>query len=95
MSHLYTKKAHVCNQLTESFDHLLSDVLRILKRGLGDRKTWATFLMDLSKAFDCLSHEPSLAKIEANGLSGDVFLFIQLYLQERHQRVKITSKSSD
>ena len=51
--------------------------------------------MDLSKAFDCLSHELLLAKLEAYGLSKDALLLIQDYLQGRFQRVKINSKFSE
>ena len=51
--------------------------------------------MDLSKAFDCLSHELLLAKLEAYGLSRDALLLIQDYLQGRFQRVKINSKFSE
>ena len=51
--------------------------------------------MDLSKAFDCLSHELLLAKLEAYGLSKDALLLIQDYLQGRFQRVMINSKFSE
>ena len=51
--------------------------------------------MDLSKAFDCLSHELLLAKLEAYGLSRDALLLIQDYLQGRFQRVKMNYKFSE
>ena len=51
--------------------------------------------MDLSKAFDCLSHELLLAKLEAYELSRDALLLIQDYLQGRFKRVKIYSKFSE
>ena len=51
--------------------------------------------MDLSKAFDCLSHELLLAKLEAYGVSRDALLLLQDYLQGLYQRVKINSNFSD
>ena len=50
--------------------------------------------MDLSKVFDCPSHELLLAKLEAYGLSRDALSLIQDYLQARFQRAKINSMFS-
>ncbi len=45
--------------------------------------------IDLSKAFDFLSHEPLIAKLSAYGFSNNVCNFIFNYLSNWQQRVKI------
>ena len=50
--------------------------------------------MDLSKAFDCLSHELLIAKLSAYGFSPSALRLIHSYLSERKQRVKINGSFS-
>ena len=45
--------------------------------------------MDLSKAFDCLPHDLILAKLSAYGLSVNACDFLNSYLSNRKQRVKL------
>ena len=42
--------------------------------------------MDLSKAFDCLSHEFLIAKLEAYDFSENSLHFIYSYLKNRKQQ---------
>ena len=51
--------------------------------------------MDLSKAYDCLSHDLIIAKLEAYGLDTKTLRFIFDYLSCRKQRTKIGSTYSD
>ena len=46
-------------------------------------------MTDLSKAFDCLSHELLIAKLEAYGFDEKSLKLIYNYLSNRKQRVKI------
>ena len=46
-------------------------------------------LMDLPKAFDCLPHELILAKLSAYDLSANACDFLNSYLSNRKQRVKV------
>ena len=50
--------------------------------------------MDLSKAYDCISHDLLLAKLAAYGFSLDSLRFMEDYLKSRKQRVKLGSKLS-
>ena len=50
--------------------------------------------MDLSKAYDCLSHDLIIAKFEACGLSKSSLSLLLDYLTSRKQRVKIGSSYS-
>ena len=47
--------------------------------------------MDLSKAYDCLPHDLTIAKFEAYGLSKSSLSLLLDYLTSRKQRVKIGS----
>ena len=51
-------------------------------------------LMDLSKAFDCISHELLIAKLRAYGFGNDSLRLIFDYLTPRKQRVRINSTYS-
>ena len=61
-----------------------------------DKRSYAGVLLtDLSKAFDCINHELLLAKLHAYGFSLESLTFIQSYLSNRIQMVKINSSFSD
>ena len=47
--------------------------------------------MDISKAFDCLPHDLTIAKQHAYGLDLDSVRLIRSYLSNRHQRIKLES----
>ena len=53
-----------------------------------------TSLMDLSKAYDCLSHDLLIAKLEAYGLDVDSLNFLLDYLSLRKHRTKVGSSYS-
>ena len=50
--------------------------------------------MNLSKAYDCLSHDPLITKLEAYGFDFNSLCLMYSYLDCRHQRVKIGSHRS-
>ena len=51
-------------------------------------------LTDLSKAFDCLNHEPLIAKLEAYGFGYSALAFISSYLPGRKHRTKVKNHFS-
>ena len=55
------------------------------------RKFTGTILMDLTKAYDCLRHDLSIAKLEAYGLHNGSLNFLLDYLTFRRQRTKVGS----
>ena len=59
------------------------------KKDLDKQQYVGAVLMDLSKAFDCLPHDLITAKPSAYGLSVDACDFLNSYLSNRKQRVKL------
>ena len=47
--------------------------------------------MDLSKAFDSISHDLLIAKLHAYGFSIDTVTFFYSYLKRRNQNVKVNN----
>ena len=64
------------------------------KRAVDNGKVFGILLTDLSKAFDCLSHELLLVKLHAYGFSLSVLRLIYSYLANRKQRTKVNSSYS-
>ena len=50
---------------------------------------FGALLTDLSKAFDCLDHEPLIAKLNAYGFSLPALKLVHDYLSNRKQRTKV------
>ena len=64
------------------------------KKAIDSNKVFGAILTDLSKAFDCISHDLLIAKLHAYGLSLPALKMIQDYLQNRKQRTRIGSSYS-
>ena len=52
-------------------------------------------LMDLSKAYDCITHDLLIAKLAPYGFDHCSLLLIYSYLSNRKQRIKVGSEFSD
>ena len=74
--------------------HCLLFMLEKWKRAVDNGKVFGIWLTDLSKAFDCLSHELLLAKLHAYGFSISALRLIYSYLANRKQKTKINSSYS-
>ena len=59
------------------------------KRAIVENLQIAIVLMDLSKAFDCISHDSLIGKLYSYGLSEETTTFFYSYLKRRGQRVRI------
>ena len=64
------------------------------KRSIDKGDASGALLTDMSKAFDCLSHELLIAKLEAYGFSYHALKLIHNYFTMRFQRVRINSHYS-
>ena len=62
---------------------------------MDQKKLSAIILLDMSKAFDSISHKILLAKLQDVGASHSTIQWFRSYLNERRQVVKITSAVSE
>ena len=66
-------------------------MLEIWKEATDNNKAFGALLTDLSKAFDCLSHDLLIAKLHAYGIDIDSLNILQDYLSNRKQKTKVDS----
>ena len=69
-------------------------MLEKLKTSLDKGMCTGILLTDLSKAFDCISHELLIAQLYAYGFTKNSLSLVNDYLSERKQRTKIQNKYS-
>ena len=62
------------------------------KKSVDNGGAFGALFTDLSKAFDCLSHELLIAKLDAYGFDKNALKLVNSYLSNRKQRVKINGK---
>ena len=60
-----------------------------MKEARGNNKVCAAFLIELSKAFDCLLHDLLIAKLHAFGFDLKSLRVIHAYLDDRIQVTKV------
>ena len=72
-----------------STQHCLLFMLESLKKALDKGLSTGILLTDLSKAFDCISHDLLIAKLHAYGFSRKSLHLVHDYLRERKQRTRI------
>ena len=77
-----------------SAQHCLVSMLEKWKSAIDNKMSFGALLTDLSKAFDCLSHDLLIAKLNAYGFSLAALRLVQNYLTNRKQRTKINSEYS-
>ena len=77
-----------------SAQHSLLPMLEKWKSAADNNKVFGALLSDLSKAFDCLSHDLLIAKLSAYGFSMAALRLVQNYLSNRIQRTKINTEYS-
>ena len=77
-----------------SAQHCLVSMLEKWKSATDNKKSFGAFLTDLSKAFDCLSHNLLIVKLNAYGFSMSALRYVHSYLKDRMQRRKINSEYS-
>ena len=66
-------------------------MIKKCKNALDNKKHAGAILTDLSKAFDCITHELLIAKLEAYGFDKSALKFIHRYITERKQRTNVNN----
>ena len=77
-----------------SSSHVLIRLVENRKKELDNKKYVGAILMDLSKAFDCISHELLIAKMDAYGFSENALTFFFSYLKRQKQSFQINNTYS-
>ena len=73
---------------------LMLSMIEMWRKAIDEHKVAGAILTDLSKAFDCLSHDLLIAKLEAYGFDKPALKLIRDYLKNRKQRTKVGSSYS-
>ena len=74
--------------------HCLITLIEKWKKSVDNGGVFGALFTDHSKAFDCLSHELLIAKLDAYGFDKSALKLVNRYLSTRKQRVKINDKYS-
>ena len=77
-----------------SVHHCLVSMLEKWKSATDNKKLFGALLTDLSKAFDCLSHDLLIVKLNVYGFNMSALRFVHSYLKNRMQRTKVNSEYS-
>ena len=77
-----------------SAQNCLLAMLEKWKSSVDKGKAFGVLLTDFSQAFDWLSHELIIAKLNAYGFSLSALKLMQSYLSERKQRTKVNQAYS-
>ena len=64
------------------------------KKNSWQRKCVSTSFLDLTKAFDTINHDLSLAKLKAYGFSLNALKLMHSYLNNKKQQVQMNNKLS-
>ena len=78
-----------------STNHVLLRLFENWKAALDSNLFTGTVLMDLSKAFDFIPHDLVKAKLHAYGFHFETLTFLNSYLRNRKQCIKINNICSD
>ena len=68
--------------------HCLITPIVKLKKSVDNAGVFGALFTDHSKAFDCLSHELLIAKLDAYGFDKSALKLENIYLSNRKQRIK-------
>ena len=82
-------------QESYSTQYVLIRLLEEWRENLDNNFTVGEVLMDLSKAFDCITHNLLIAKLSAYGLNGNALKYIYAYLKNSKQCVRVNNVCSD
>ena len=74
--------------------HCLITLTEEWKKSVDNSGAFGALFTDPPKAFDCLSHELLIAKLDAYGFDKNALKLVNSYLSNRKQRVKINDKYS-
>ena len=72
----------------------VQQLLSFLSNAFNDRNQLDVIYLDISKAFDTVSHPHLLTKLSSFNIGGEVWLWFQAYITNRRQYVSINNSNS-
>ena len=78
-----------------STSHALNYSVAHIESLLKEKKHVLGIFLDLSKAFDTISHDKLLSKLSCYGIRGNALKLIESYLSNRSQYVSVLNENSD
>ena len=91
---LITTHVSLCFGEGYSTQHVLARLIEERRKNLDDDYIVGGVLMDLSKAFNCIPHDLLIAKLDSYGLDGNLLKYVNSYLGNRKQCVRINNINS-
>ena len=73
----------------------MGELLSVILKGQENSKSTVAVFLDLSKAFDTLSHPVLLQKLERYGIRGVANDWFRSYLAERELRCKLKNENHE
>ena len=77
-----------------STEYAILDIYEKLLHNLDQSHSSCAIFLDLAKAFDTVSHDILLKKLEVYGIRGNCLNFFESYLKDRYQFVKLDNEKS-
>lgn len=82
-------------QKQKSTMHAAFDLTNEVMQSVNVKNFTTVVFLDMSKAFDCVSHDQLITKLERSGIRGPALSWLKSYLTNRTQYVEITQLDSN
>ena len=91
---LHTLNRQMWHPYTKKFSRKSFSLLEKWKAAVDKGTVFGALLTDLPKAFDCLNHEPLVAKLNVYGFTLPALKLVHDYLSDRKQRTRVNNSYS-
>lgn len=93
-THKIIKEAQYGFQKNKSTSHASFHMIQEILKNLNEHKFTSVLFLDMKSAFDLVSHNLLLSKLETTGVRGPALKWLQTYINNRQQCVEISRTDS-